>query len=407
MDPMSTDPTRRATHTPGLVLAGFMLLSLNLRPAATAVGPVLGDIRADLGLSATMAGVLTALPGICFGAFGAVAPVISNRIGPHRTIGAALVAMVLGQVARVLVDATAPFLAFTALCMAGMAVSNVLLPSLVRLHFPDRVGFVTALYSATLNLGPLLAGSFTAPLALWWGGWRQAMWAWVGTTLLACLPWLLLVRADRAHAPVDRHAAWGLRHVVRTPLGWAMALFFACQSGQAYIVFGWLASMYVDAGATPSFAGLMLGLATGLSIPLGFIVPMIVSSWQHPHRLLWVFGVSGVAAYIGLMTSPLTLPWLWALLMAVGLSGFPFFLALLGGRARTSDGVAVLSAFSQGIGYLLASVGPFLFGALRGLTGGYDASAVMAMALFVPLVLLGLVASRDRFIEDELERATR
>lgn len=394
---------RNATsHAALMVMAGLVLLALNLRPAATAVGPVLGEIRSDLGLNATNAGVLTALPALCFAAFGAMAPIFSNRVGPHRTIGMALVAMVAGQSGRLLVDAPAPFLLLSIITLGGMAVANVLLPSLVRQHFPSRIGFITALYSTALNVGTMFAGLFTAPLAMWLGGWRQSMWIWVGMTVISCVPWLFLVSADRDHEPIARHAAWGFRHIVHTRLGWLMALFFGAQSTQAYTAFGWLSSIYVDAGASPSFGGLMLGILTGLSIPFGFLVPMYVSRSERPQRALWLFGACGITSYTGLLFAPLTLPWLWAVLLSIGMSGFPYFLALLGRRANSSDGVAVLSAFSQSVGYLIAAIGPFLFGALRGLTGDFQVPIIVTMVLFLPLVGFGLAASRPRLIEDEL-----
>jgi CP family cyanate transporter-like MFS transporter len=42
-----------------LLVAAIFLISMNLRPAITGVGPLLEFIRADVGLSAVFAGVLT------------------------------------------------------------------------------------------------------------------------------------------------------------------------------------------------------------------------------------------------------------------------------------------------------------------------------------------------------------
>ena len=47
----------------GAILAvAVVLTALNLRPAVTSIAPLLGDMRADLGTSATWAGLLTSFP---------------------------------------------------------------------------------------------------------------------------------------------------------------------------------------------------------------------------------------------------------------------------------------------------------------------------------------------------------
>ena len=47
----------------------MVLLGLNLRTVVASLPPLLDTVRADLGLSGTAAGVLTALPVLCFGVF--------------------------------------------------------------------------------------------------------------------------------------------------------------------------------------------------------------------------------------------------------------------------------------------------------------------------------------------------
>lgn len=53
-----------------LLIVAVILTALNLRPAITSIGPVLGEMRETLGASAVWAGVLTTLPGLCFAAAG-------------------------------------------------------------------------------------------------------------------------------------------------------------------------------------------------------------------------------------------------------------------------------------------------------------------------------------------------
>ena len=158
-------------------LVAILALAFNLRPVAVAIGPVLAEISADIGLDGVTAGLLTSLPTLCFAAFGALAPWVSQRIGVVPTVGLALAALLAGQVGRLLTHSPGPFLALSALALAGMALANVLMPTLVRLHYPHRVGTATALYSLTLTLGVTMASAATVPIASIGAGATPSVWS--------------------------------------------------------------------------------------------------------------------------------------------------------------------------------------------------------------------------------------
>ena len=136
-------------HASVLLAIGMVLLAANLRPAAAAVGPLLGRIRADTGLSATGAGLLTTLPVLCFGALAPLSPRLARRIGERATVVVALALLLFGLLVRLV-----PGLGFlffgTAVAGTAIAIANVLLPVLVRGNFPERVGLLTGMYSTTL-----------------------------------------------------------------------------------------------------------------------------------------------------------------------------------------------------------------------------------------------------------------
>lgn len=385
-----------------LVLGALLLLAVNLRPTAAAPGPVLITLRADLGLSASVAGLLTSLPVVCFAVFGGAAPALANRWGPHRVVVGGLGALVVGQVVRLLATDSVTFLVASVLALAGMALCNVLLPSLVKLHFPQHLGLVTACYSTALTGGLMLAAMLTAPLAQQLGGWRHAFWAWVLLAVAALGPWLALLAYDRGHRPSLGAARISLGRVARTPLAWFMAVFFGFQSGGAYTVAGWLASVYAEAGYSQGVSGLYLGIATGVAVPLGFVLPAYIARRPSPYAVIIALSLCGVAGYGGLLLAPRAAPGLWATLIAFGTSHFPIFLAFMGLRAHTSEGTAALSAFAQSVGYLLAIPWPLLAGVLRGATGSFDATLVMLIAMLVPLTVMGLLAARPMFLEDAL-----
>ncbi|BCK72116.1 hypothetical protein Srufu_060690 [Streptomyces libani subsp. rufus] len=71
-----------ARWLPRLVIAGLVLAALNLRPAITSLGALLEEVREGLGMSGTVAGLLTSVPALCFAAFGIAAPRLARRWGP-------------------------------------------------------------------------------------------------------------------------------------------------------------------------------------------------------------------------------------------------------------------------------------------------------------------------------------
>lgn len=387
-----------------LVLMGLLLLSFNLRPTAVAVGPLLTRITDAIGMSPTEAGLLTTLPVLSFALFGALAPGASARIGPCHTIAVALVLLVVGQVVRALTGSVLLFLAASTLALAGMAAANVLLPSLVKAYFPERIGLVTALYSTMLGVGITCASVLTIPISSTTGTWRWGLAVWAVTGLVALVPWLAISRHDIAavarQAPGQRRI--GLAEVARTRVGWIMALVFGVQSMHAYCIFGWLATIYQAAGYSPAEASLYLGITTGLGIPLSFLAPAYAARRGRPYDLM-VFIVSCCfAGYLGLLLTPDRLPALWAALLAFGMACFPVVLALIGLRARTSAGTAALSGFTQGLGYLIAAPGPFLVGLLHEISGGWRVPTLFLLLMTLPLLATALLACRPRYLEDEL-----
>lgn len=386
-----------------LMLVALLALAFNLRPAAVSVGPALGMIRSDLHMSDTLAGVLTAVPDLCFAAFGAASPELARRFGAARVVFAGTLLMVLGQSLRALTHSTPVFLLLSVLSLAGMASANVLLPSLVKAWFPERIGVTTAMYSTSLTVGVTVASMTTVPLAHAAGGWRGAfLWLTAGA-VVAVVPWALLM-ADRTPTSSPGVAHVPLARVARTRLGWIMAGFFGIQSAMAYSIFGWLASMYTAAGYGDAAAGVMLAIATGVGIPLAFLWPAHMARHPRPVGVLVFVMASGVIGTLGLLLAPrpALLGGLWAALLAVGTSSFPMILALFGLRARTSEGTAALSGFTQSIGYLIAALGPFGMGVLHQLTGGWHVPLLVMAFTFVPMSWLGWRAITAGHIEDEL-----
>lgn len=396
---------RRSRAQRALVVLGIVVLAFNLRPAAVSVGPILGDISSGLQMSATETGALTSLPVLAFAVFGSIAPRLARMVGLHRLTLLALLCLVAGLAGRAMVSSVPVFLTLSLLALAGMASANVLLPSLVKLHFPDRVGLMTSIYSTALAIGLTSASVMTVPISESRDDWRSGLLAWSLTAGIAVLPWLALVAHDRR--PEESAGHIGLLEVARTRLGWLMALFFGLQSLQAYSIFGWFAELYRDAGFSARSAGLLLGVITGVSIPLSFVIPWLVARTHNQTLLMCVVMGCYPVGYLGLILAPHAGAVAWAVLVGVGTTTFPLILTLIGLRARTPGGTAALSGFAQSAGYLIAGTGPFAIGLLRAVSGGWTVPLLALLAITVPQLLLGLAVSRPAYVEDELGVAGR
>jgi len=384
------------------LLIGLTALAFNLRPTAVSVGPVLDEIRDGLGMNAATAGIVTTLPVLSFAFFGATAPWFGRRFGMHRVMLLSLLLTTVMLALRSTVSSPLLFILTTIPALAGMAVANVLLPSLVKRHFPNRIGLVTAVYTTALSIGLTFASVLTVPVADGLGTWRWGLALWGATALIAALPWLGLLGHD-VRPESDRAGTITARQTARTSLAWAMAVFFGAQSLQAYAVFGWLPQIYRDAGFSAQTAGILLGVATATSIPISFLLPSLAIRHTNQAPLILTLCACYAAGYLGLIWWASGGAVAWALLIGVGTGMFPLVLTLIGLRARTSDGTAALSGFTQSVGYGMAAVGPFLMGALYGATGGWTWPLVMLIVLLVPQGVAGVMVARPRYLEDELD----
>lgn len=383
-----------------LAILGIVVLAVNLRPAAVSVGPVLAEVTAGLGMSHTLAGVLTSLPVVAFAGFGAAAPWAARKVGVHRVTLLSLLAVTIGLAARAVVTDVAVFLALSMLSLAGMAAANVLLPSLVKLHFPHRVGTVTAVYTTSMAIGLTGALTLTVPVSEAFGTWRAGLGVWAPLALLAALPWLAMIAHDRHLSAGPRGI--GLGQVARTRLGAAMALFFGLQSLQAYAIFGWFAQLWRDHGYSAAQAGSLVGVVAAVGIPLSLWLPAAAGRRTNQRGLLVGVMACYPLGYLGLMLAPHALAPLWAVLVGVGTSTFPLILTLIGLRSRTPAGTAALSGFTQSAGYLLAALGPFFVGAIYDVTDGWTWPLAFLLVLTVPQLAVGLYAARPAYVEDQL-----
>ncbi|MFZ4302365.1 CynX/NimT family MFS transporter [Streptomyces cinereoruber] len=425
------------------VVLGLVLAALNLRPAITSLGALLEEVSEGLHMSGSVAGVLTSVPPLCFAVFGITAPRLARRFGPAAVVCAGMAAIFAGLVLRPLAGGTAAFLAASALALMGIAVSNVLMPVIVKRYFPDRVGTMTGLYSMALALGTSVAAAATVPMTDALGGdWRLGLGVWAVLAALAVLPWLPLLRdhdggragasrtdngashtgagasrtgtgASRTEVGSPRTDTGALRteakapaqaaapRVTRSRTAWALGAFFGLQATGAYITMGWMPQIFRDAGVPASTAGVLLAVTMVMGVPLAFVIPRLATRMKTQGPIVVALALCGLGGYTGLFLAPAAGAWVWAVLLGVSNCAFPLALTMIGLRSRTGAGVVRLSAFAQSVGYLISIPGPLLVGVLYQHSGGWGLPIALMGGLMVPQMIVGILAGRDRTVEDE------
>ncbi|ASU83665.1 MFS transporter [Nocardiopsis gilva YIM 90087] len=386
-----------------LLIAGVGLAALNLRTAITSVGPLLDEVTGGLHMSGTLAGVLTTLPVLCFAAFGALAPTLIRRFGEHHVLVGALAALAAGLGARAFSGDPWLFLVLSVIALSGGAVGNVLLPTLVKQHFPGRVGAMTTLYTTTLALGTTIAAAATVPVQQAAGSWRVALGSYAVFAVIAIVPWLLVLRHEPPRG--DPAEALSLGRVLRTRMGWQSVLYFGTQSTVAYILFGWFAQMLRDQGMDAANAGILLSYLTALAVPISLVLPGLMARVRDHRGFVSFFYVAYIVGLTGMWFSPLQGVWIWTTFLGLGMGAFTLALTFFAVRTRTAPATAALSAASQSLGYLMGGLGPFLFGTLHHVTGGWHAPLAMVFGIMTLNFCMGLLLGRPRYLEDQLTQA--
>ena len=381
-----------------LMIAGFLLIAANLRAALTSVGPLVETIRTDLALTAGEAGFIGTLPLLTFAVVSPQVPRLARRVGTDQMLWLALALLAAGIVLRSL-PVTGLLWVGTVLLGAAIAVANVLMPSLIKRDFPEHISAAMGFYTAIMGIVASTAAGVAVPLADGLpGGWRTSLGCWAGLVLVALAVWTpQLTRRRRAAAPppdTGRTATpW------RSLLAWECAGFMALSATGFYTVLAWYPSILHSYGTSETTAGWLLFAYNLIGVVMSLVVPIVLSRLRDQRAVAAVSAVLAMTGYLGLLVAP-GLAVLWVLVAGVG-AGALFFLALTFFSLRAADprSSAALSGMGQSIGYLVAAVGPTLFGVLHDATGGWRVPLAVLVGVAAAHALIGLRAGRDAHVK--------
>ncbi|MGB6103203.1 MAG: MFS transporter [Pusillimonas sp.] len=375
----------------------LMLIAFNLRPLFASLSVLLPDLLRETSLSSAEAGYLTTLPVLCLGLFAPLAPKISERIGPERTLLCVLLVLLAGTGLRGLGDMYSLFIG-SALAGAAIATGNVLLPSVVKRDFSGQAALMTGLYTMALCGGAASAAALTLPIVhVFDDSWRAGLAIWAVPAALVAVIWAPQALRARSVSGQPRRTVTGLW---RDPLAWQVTLFMGLQSALAYCVLGWMAPILRGRGLDGIEAGLIASVSIMVQVVTCLLAPTLALRFKSQKWINAGFGIIAAVGLVGMLYAPLPTIWGWAVLQGIGQGGlFAMAMTVIVLRSPDSHVAAHLSGMAQGVGYVLAAFGPLLVGVLHSMTGSYDATAWLFMALGLLVAVNGWGAGRTLLVK--------
>jgi MFS transporter, CP family, cyanate transporter len=394
-----------------LLAVGIMVLAVNLRAAITSLPPVFPELSAALHLSSATIAVLAATPVACFAAFSGFGGPLSRALGEERVLLAALLLVAGGLLLRGALPGVMLFPG-TVLAGGGIALMNVLLPSLVKRRSPERAGLLIGAYLLMLSVGAVIASLIAVPVLRAAGGvaggagWpvKVTLGLWAVPALAAAVLWLPQVRyrtrpaGAAGPAPGGRtRPAQGRAALARSALAWQVAAFMGLQSLSYYAALSWLPTLLRDRGVSAGGAGGLLALMSVGNVVTGLLVPVFAHRARDQRLLVAATAAATAAGLAGAQFAPLGGAAAWVFLLGLG-QGASLGLAIFFTMARAPDPVtsASLSSFAQSTGYLLATAGPLAVEFLHATTGGWTVPVLVVLGTVAMQLWAGLLSGRDR-----------
>jgi CP family cyanate transporter-like MFS transporter len=379
-------------------LLSLVFISLAIRPPVASIGPLVEELIRTEFLTLFQVSLMTSLPIVCFGLGAFLSPALVKRFTLNKAMMYVLIVLSVAMATR-LIGGFPALMTSTIIIGLAIAIANVLIPTIVREQFPDRIELITGVYVTLLAISASFAAAIAVPSSDLLGGWRGALAVWIIPAVLAIVFWVPLFRSKSVGkiTSVATHAE-ERKAVVRSSLTWGIVFFFGLQSGGFYSILNWLPSLLIDRGMPALDAGSLLGLTTFVGVPSGFLASLLFRKFKSLSLIAVVMTSLTLAGLLMIWLTP-DLLILACVITGFGFAAtFPLSLTLIGSRASTSTQTTQLSALAQGWGYLISAAGTFGFGFLREVTGTWDASLVLISVLTFIQLFAGAVAGRDKRI---------
>lgn len=387
------------------LVLGIVCIAMTLRVPITTIGPIVGLIKEDLSLSNTLAGFITTLPLLAFALFSPLAPKLSARFGIERVLFISLICITIGIILRSTSGIITLYIG-TAIIGLAISVGNVLVPGLIKRDFPLKVGVVTGIFSISMNAASAVGSALSVPIAIDLQlGWKWALGVWALVSLIALLIWLPQIRRKQIQKRTENATAAQVQLKVnlwKSKLAWQVTFVMGLQSTIYYIIIAWYAEILIEQGFTNNQAGWLLTIILVASLPFYFILPIIAERQEQQRSLVVIIVALYLIGIFGTLYAPASLQFLWSIALGIAI-GSVFSLALTFFSLRTSNAreAAELSGMAQSVGFLLAAIGPTLFGFIYDVTHDWTLPLYILAFLSLLILLFGLGAGKNEVVSSK------
>jgi len=377
-------------------LLGIILVTLNTRAAISVLSPIFQQIETSFPISAMANGILGMLPPITFAVFGWLTPRVIRKFGLERSCTIAMVILCIGILVRSLSVNAWMFGVLYVVCLAGMGMSNVLLPPLIKQYFPNRIGLLTSMYSSLIPSSIALISLVAVPITQA-VGWRFFTAMWAGLPVLAAVPWIKLSHGSQEKQLEEKRQNLP---VWRWPMAYTIVAILSVGVINFYVGLAWFPKLLMaTAGVSQATAAIMLSAYAAVGGVLALGLPMLLTRSKRIFLVILFMMIMYTAGSIGLAFFP-QLAWVWIIGFGFGQSLIPVSLTLVNMKSRTTGGTTSLSGFVQGAGYVMGALGPLVFGGLFNLSGDWISPLWFLVGTAVLAAVAGLIANRTSFVED-------
>lgn len=387
------------------IIIGIIFISFNLRAPITAVGSLVDLIKDDINLSNSMAGFITTVPLIVFAILSPFVSRLSTRFGYGTSMFFGLIFILLGEIIRSYTNIYGLFLG-TAVIGLGIAIGNVLIPSIIKLKFPREIGRMTSIYTTSLVVSAAVGAGISIPLATGLNlGWRNALAVWGLLALVSILIWIPQLKEQKEDGDtspsIKKEKIESSSSIWKSSLAWSVTLFMGVQSLVFFSLVAWLPTIIRSKGLSLSFAGNMALLYQLIGIPATLIYPILAGRYKDQKNLSTINAAIYLVGFLILFFSQsgagLALS---TVFLGLGMGGsISLSIAFISMRAPNSQRAAELSGMSQSTGYLLAAVGPILLGYIFDRSRNWTMPILILIISIFILFLLGLKAGANDEIE--------
>lgn len=392
-----------------LLLLAILLISLNLRPAIAAIGPLIQSISGTAHVSSVGISLLTTIPVLMMGLGAIYAASIRRALGERGGIAIGGAVIALACLMRVWAYDPAGLFASAVLVGLGIAVIQALLPGFIKRNFGASTSKVIALYSTGIVAGAAI-GSGTAASLEEGLGWLWTLASWSVPAVAATAIWWLASRDSQYEKPGAAASAQASVPFWRIGRCWSLLLFFGIGTGAFMLAMAWISPFYIGLGLSKKVAGLLLSVLTIAEALTALLLSLLINRFPDRRGLLVASLLLVAGGFVMLVFAPLVMPYLVVSLVGVGI-GILFPLSIIVAMDHLKDPTLAgnFTAFVQGGGFIIASLVPLTAGSLRDVFN--DLSYIWLLMTFASLAMVLLAvrfspASYQRFQEDLIRSRT-